>query len=239
MPVPSNELTNQHYAGFATTSRLVACLTSESLVPAYFVPSTEQDIIGICLLLRPTCVKEEDVPTSVTLDDILAVVPLRGLPVIDNSHTAILNGVGCPRIDMVDGLDMLAHIYSIDTHGQPSNSSITEDTKQTLSKVLDKQIKFELLDGYDAVQMWDRFATDLNVNGKLKEQIGQELGSSILFQSKSFINKYNNKQLIFFKIEYTYDHPKELPDLNSGTIAWEQSVVEGHATHPVSIVIGF
>lgn len=37
-------------------------------------------------------------------------------------------------------------------------------------------------------------------------------------------------------IEYTYDHPKELPDLTSGTIAWEQSVVEGHATHPVSTI---
>lgn len=35
-------------------------------------------------------------------------------------------------------------------------------------------------------------------------------------------------------VEYTYDHPKQLPGLQSSTIAWEQSVVEGHATHPVS-----
>lgn len=183
MPVPSNEHTNQHYATFATTSRLVACLTSESLVPAYFVPSTEADILGLCLLLRPNAVKEGDVPSSVSLDEVLAVVPLRGLPIIDNSHKAVLNGIHCPRIDLVDGLDMLPHIYSIDNQAKPSNS-VTEDTKKTLAKVLQTQSEFQLLDDYDAVQIWDRLATDLNVNSKLKEQIGQELGSSILFQSK-------------------------------------------------------
>ncbi|KAI7892511.1 IucC family-domain-containing protein [Mucor mucedo] len=215
MPVPSSEHTNQHYASFATTSRLVACLTSESLVPAYFVPSTEGVILGLCLLLRPNSVKEGDIPTTVTLDDVLAVVPLRGLPIIDNTQMARFNGIACPRIDLVDGLDMLPHIYSIDIEAKPSSNSVTEHTKKTLTTVLQTQSKFELVDSYDAVQMWDRLATDLNVNGKLKEQIGQELGSSILFQ------------------KYTYDNPKELPGLQSGTIAWEQSVVEGHATHPM------
>lgn len=36
-------------------------------------------------------------------------------------------------------------------------------------------------------------------------------------------------------VAYTYDHPKPLPDLASTAIHWEQSIVEGHATHPVSI----
>ncbi|GAA5796125.1 IucC family-domain-containing protein [Helicostylum pulchrum] len=218
MPVPSNEHTNQHYASFATTSRLVACLTSECLVPAYFVPSKnpQEKFIGLCLLLRPTSVKQEyDIPTKVTLQDILTVVPLRGLPVIDNSRVAVLNNVHCPLIDMVDGLDMLPHIYEINADGKDSKNLITQATKQTLSAVLPADSNFGLLDGYDAVQMWDRFATDLNVNGKLKEQIGQELGSSILFQ------------------KYTYDNPKQLPTWDSSTIAWEQAVVEGHATHPM------
>lgn len=186
MPVPSSEHTNQHYASFATTSRLVACLTSESLVPAYFVPSTEGVILGLCLLLRPNSVKEDEIPTTVNIDDVLAVVPLRGLPIIDNTKMARFNGIACPRIDLVDGLDMLPHIYSIDIQAKPSSNSITTHTKQTLSTILQTQSKFELVDSYDAVQMWDRLATDLNVNSKLKEQIGQELGSSILFQSKFF-----------------------------------------------------
>lgn len=43
-----------------------------------------------------------------------------------------------------------------------------------------------------------------------------------------------NLYFFFFFLEYTYDHPKELPTFESSTIVWEQSVVEGHATHPVS-----
>ncbi|RCH85310.1 hypothetical protein CU098_006734, partial [Rhizopus stolonifer] len=89
------------------------------------------------------------------------------------------------------------------------------NVKQVLKTVLSDATQFSLVDGYDAVSLWGRFATDLNVNAKLREQIGQELGSSILFQ------------------KYTYDHPKNLPNLSSSTIAWEQSVVEGHATHPM------
>lgn len=189
MPVPSNEHKNQHYASFATTSRLVACLTSESLVPVFFVPSTEEDLEGVCLLLRPKTVQDEqDIPTKVTVDDILAVVPLRGLPIINNASVAILNGVQCPRIDMVDGLDMLSHIYSIDTYTKDAKCSvITEATKKTLMTVLGSSSQFSLRDSYSAEHLWDRFATDLEVNGKLKEQIKQELGSSIIFQSKTFL----------------------------------------------------
>lgn len=188
MPVPSNEHKNQHYASFATTSRLVACLTSESLVPVFFVPSTEEDLEGLCLLLRPKTVQEEEeIPTKVTANDILAVVPLRGLPIINNASVATLNGVQCPRIDMVDGLDMHSHIYSIDTSNNDSKGSvITDATKKTLLTILSSTSQFSLRDSYSAEDLWDRFATDLEVNGKLKEQIKQELASSIIFQSKLF-----------------------------------------------------
>jgi hypothetical protein len=192
MPVPSYEHKNQHYASFATTSRLVACLTSESLLPVFFVPCDKKqgdDLIGLCLLLRSVAVKQEgDIPTQVNHDDILAVVPLRGLPIVDNTSIATWNGIQCPRIDLVDNLDMLPNIYSVTTHAYDTKLDIlTEHTKQVLSSVVvsDNNGKFELIDSYDAEQLWDRFATDLQVNGKLKEQIGQELGSSILFQSKN------------------------------------------------------
>jgi hypothetical protein len=243
MPVPSSDYNkNEHYASFATTSRLVACLTSESLVPVYFVPSAIQEhgnFIGLCLLLRPVK-NEQEVPVQVTLDSILAVVPLRGLPIIDNSACAKWNGIVCPRIDLVDNLDMQSHIYSVNTVDVKVNPA-TEHAKQTLESVLSQKAAFNLVDGYDAVQMWDRFATDRQVNGKLKEQIGQELGSSILFQSKcgfrltpggAFFSLDETNAII--SLEYTYDNPKSLPGLHSSTIAWEQSVVEGHATHPVS-----
>ncbi|OBZ85715.1 Uncharacterized protein y4xN [Choanephora cucurbitarum] len=212
MPVASTQFDkNEHYASFATTSRLVACLTSESLVPVYLVPSKRQDLVGLCLLLRPTVCEEDKVPEKVSVQDILAVVPLRGLPII-NETCAKWNGILCPRIDLVDNLDMEPHIYSINTTQAQNGENAAH---QVLKTVISDATEFSLVDGYDAVSMWDRFAADRQVNAKLREQIGQELGSSILFQ------------------KYTYDYPKKLPGLNSSTIAWEQAVVEGHATHPM------
>ncbi|KAG1462348.1 hypothetical protein G6F56_005538 [Rhizopus delemar] len=212
MPVASSEYQNEHYASFATTSRLVTCLVSEALVSVYFVPSKSNDgqFIGVCLLLRPT-VKESQ---SINAGDILTAVPLRGLPVL-NSKNVVLNGVSCPQIDLVDFLDMLPHIYSVE-YGQ---SKVTDNTQkktlETLATVLNEPKEFSLVDGFSAPQLWERFADDLEINSKLREQIGQELASSIAFQ------------------KYTYDNPKPLPTLESSTIQWEQSVVEGHATHPM------
>jgi hypothetical protein len=83
---------------------------------------------------------------------------------------------------------MHSHIFSI-TDGKDTKSAvITEATKRTLSTILETVPQFSLRDSYGAEQLWDRFATDLEVNGKLKEQIGQELSSSINFQSKTYIS---------------------------------------------------
>jgi hypothetical protein len=182
MPVAKVD-TNEHYASFATTSRLVACLTSESLVPVHFVPASKgstDNFIGLCLLLCP--VKEENhVPTKVTVDSVLAVVPLRGLPIVDNSVVAEWNGVLCPRIDLVDSLDMLPHIYRVGATSQPNTSQ--DQVYETLKAVVSES-NFNLVDGYDATSLWDRFAAEYGVDNKLIELISQELGSSIIFQSK-------------------------------------------------------
>ncbi|KAI8636368.1 IucC family-domain-containing protein [Parasitella parasitica] len=222
MPVPSIDFDrNEHFASFATTSRLVACLTSESLIPAYFIPvakETEKSI-GLCLLLRPVKGQEEAIIHQVTLDSVLAVIPLRGLPILDTDTSVNWNGVVCTRISLIDSLDMQPHIYSVVTGTGDKRRSGDDYVKQALVSVLSPSAtnlsEFHLQDSYDAVHLWHRFASDFEVNGKLREQIGQELGSSINFQ------------------KYTYDHPKQLPGLESSTIAWEQSVVEGHATHPM------
>jgi hypothetical protein len=221
MPVASSEYQNEHYASFATTSRLVTCLVSETLVPVFFVPVKSVDrnnqFIGLCLLLRPNTIKQEsELPTNIIASDILTVVPLRGLPILNNENVALFNGIRCPQIDLVDFLDMLPHIYSVEASGSlKSGDSLKQKTFDTLSTILDGSKAFDLVDGYSAVQLWNHFAQDLEINSKLREQIGQELGSSIIFQ------------------KYTYDNPKPLPTLNSSTIKWEQSVVEGHATHPM------
>ncbi|KAI9282555.1 IucC family-domain-containing protein [Sporodiniella umbellata] len=210
MPVISSEYQNEHYASFATTSRLVTCLVSEALVPVYFVPSADNELVGICALLRPTVKNTE----KLGLDDILTVVPLRGLPVL-NQHSVLLNGIRCSQVDLVDFLDMEPHIYSVRQGTAQATDAIQKKTLETLKSVLSGNEEFELVDGFSAPKLWEQFADDLEISQKLREQIGQELGSSIAFQ------------------KHTYDNPKPLPTLESSTIQWEQSVVEGHATHPM------
>jgi hypothetical protein len=36
-------------------------------------------------------------------------------------------------------------------------------------------------------------------------------------------------------VEYAFNHRRPTPTLASSPIDWEQSIVEGHATHPVSM----
>ncbi|KAI9282553.1 hypothetical protein BY458DRAFT_467836 [Sporodiniella umbellata] len=210
MHIVSSGQKNDLYASFATTSRLVTCLVSEALVPVYFVPSADNELVGICALLRPTVKNTE----KLGLDDILTVVPLRGLPVL-NQHSVLLNGIRCSQVDLVDFLDMEPHIYSVRQGTAQATDAIQKKTLETLKSVLSGNEEFELVDDYRAPQLWEKFADDMEMNTKLRDQISQELGSSIIFQ------------------KHTYDNPKPLPGFQSTTFKWEQAVVEGHATHPM------
>ncbi|KAI8089336.1 IucC family-domain-containing protein [Halteromyces radiatus] len=218
MPVLSSTVKNTHYAKMATTSRLIACLVSESLVKAIFVPSDDPTMKGLCILLRP------QKSTLTSLNDILAIVPLRGVPIIDPSPF-LIQGMKCANVILVDGWDMLPHIYTPTmestktTHLLPPviNAKATTDAvaKKLSSLLLHPIDSQQLLDGFDAVQLWTQFATDFNVNEKLIQLISQELDSSMLYQA------------------HAYNHPKMLPSLESSTVEWEQIILEGHATHPM------
>ncbi|KAI7861275.1 hypothetical protein BDF14DRAFT_1872144 [Spinellus fusiger] len=103
----------------------------------------------VCLLVRPNC----QVNLSVNLP--------------------------APRIELIDPMDMLPHIYSI---------SMQETQTISTTDVLCEKV-------YNALCV-------------LKEDFS-------------------------FSANYAYDHPKPLPTLASSSVQWEQSVLEGHATHPM------
>jgi siderophore synthetase component len=65
--------------------------------------------------------------------------------------------------------------------------------------------------------LWDKFATDIDLDYPTHVDISQELANSVRWQT------------------YSYDHPPNAPTLSSPSIDWEQSIVEGHPTHPVCI----
>lgn len=70
----------------------------------------------------------------------------------------------------------------------------------------------------DPLILWDQFATRINLDPVTRSDISDELSSSVRWQA------------------YSYDHPARAPTLLSPSIDWEQSIVEGHPTHPVCLL---
>jgi hypothetical protein len=69
----------------------------------------------------------------------------------------------------------------------------------------------------DPLVLWDAFATPIDLDSATRSDISDELASSVRWQT------------------YSYDHPPNAPTLLSPSIDWEQSIVEGHPTHPVCV----
>jgi hypothetical protein len=69
----------------------------------------------------------------------------------------------------------------------------------------------------DPLILWDTFAAIIDLDPATRSDIADELASSVRWQT------------------YSYDHPPNAPTLLSPSIDWEQSIVEGHPTHPVRV----
>lgn len=201
MPAPFTTAKNTHYGKFATTSRLIACLVTEGLVAGHFVPNpnidnNNGDVVGLCILPRIQGSSEppEHLPSTLRLDDLLAIVPLRGMPEMNHSSVSMVNGVRCTKVELVDPWDMLPHIYAPRQHiGPDVASSDVLEGSQVIRKQVNAILKSIclmpgvkeqewLVDGYDAVQLWKQFAKDYGVQDKLSEQLASELASSIVHQ---------------------------------------------------------
>ena len=69
----------------------------------------------------------------------------------------------------------------------------------------------------DPLVLWENFALSVGLDLTMRSDISDELASSMRWQT------------------YSYDHPPNAPTLFSPSIDWEQSIVEGHPTYPVSM----
>jgi len=69
----------------------------------------------------------------------------------------------------------------------------------------------------DPLVLWEKFALSIDLDPATRSDILDELASSMRWQA------------------YSYDHPPNAPTFLSPSIDWEQSIVEGHPTHPVSM----
>ncbi|KDR79021.1 hypothetical protein GALMADRAFT_64371 [Galerina marginata CBS 339.88] len=202
-------------AGFATIARLLSCLVTESLVSAFYLPHEHRKIAGFAVILRIICSSNN---SPLLAEDVLAVVPLHHPPVF---KTDGVDRIG-KEIGLLDPLDMIPLVFET----RDSHSCLDEghfDDLEVLTPLLeflkdDDRVQLEKSQMYkstDALSIWDKFAVSHKLDGGTQRDIAMEFVSSIKWQT------------------YFYENPPRTPLFSSPSIEWEQSIVEGHPTHPM------
>ena len=112
-------------ANFATAARLLACLVTESLVQAFYVPLKgfhDKSVIGLVVILNAQ-VSAQGVDPSRELyrTDILAVVPLRNVPIFKPEAKQSVRGTA---VGLLDPLDMYPCIFMIQTYDFEADNSL-------------------------------------------------------------------------------------------------------------------
>ncbi|KAF4613555.1 hypothetical protein D9613_007629 [Agrocybe pediades] len=205
----------QDRAHFATTARLLSCLVTESLVSALYLPVDLSGISGFAVIVK-------DKISAFTLplqpSTILAVVPLHHPPIFKPDDA---NTFG-KEIGLLDPLDMVALVFEVGDSGNSPDSGLSEHEgiASSVLGVLRGDDRFALNEiklnkSMDVNSIWNNFSSSHGIDPAIKQAIAEEFMSSVKWQA------------------YSYEHPPEAPLFSSSSIAWEQSIVEGHPTHPM------
>ncbi|KAJ6523991.1 IucC family-domain-containing protein [Mycena capillaripes] len=206
-------------AAFGTTGRLLSCLVIESLARGIYLelPTIDGVAIGVCVVLQAdvSARPPPDLATAYKADDILAIVPLRHVPVFKHDGTD-------PRgqeVGLLDITDMVPLVLEFDPKaGQRphEHAMLTEAVMKAISGPgWDLSMSAPLVPSRSPLPLWEAFGRRLNVQESMLNEITAGLESSVLWQ------------------KYTFENPPEAPQFSSPSIDWEQSIVEGHPTHPM------
>ena len=97
-------------AVFATSSRLLSCLVTESLVRAFYIPVNGTEARGACVVLSGRASASSPVlPPAHAASDILAIVPLRGVPIFKSESGDTFSR----EIGLLDPSDMLPFVLEV------------------------------------------------------------------------------------------------------------------------------
>ncbi|KAG5718892.1 hypothetical protein E4T56_gene17381, partial [Termitomyces sp. T112] len=197
---------------FVTNARLISCLVTESLLKALYVPIFGVETVGVAVVLLGDF---DAPPRSYESEDILAIVALHHVPLLHEEST----GSSERKIGLLDPLDMVPFIFEI-SHGFSGPASeydgLSEATLSALSgQGWDIAISTRLTLCKSAVSIWEKFGSSLDLDRTLIKDISNELFNSVKWQT------------------FSYEDPPPAPEFSSPSIEWEQSIVEGHPTHPM------
>ncbi|TFK28165.1 hypothetical protein FA15DRAFT_584786 [Coprinopsis marcescibilis] len=196
-------------AHFATSARLLSCLVTESLVDALYYRHVTRSSSGFAAIKL----------SGKLLDvlGILAIIPLHHEPVLGEGAG---DPSGARRITLLDPLDMLPVILMADEQGtgQPVNNENLEAS--SILSILESGAwsnthLVRLVQTLDPTPLWRKFAHSIGVDAALSRDIESEFSSSVEWQ------------------EHSFKHPPPVPQFEDSSVVWEQSIVQGHPTHPM------
>ncbi|KAJ7510428.1 IucC family-domain-containing protein [Mycena galericulata] len=211
------ELAPADRAAFGTAARLLSCLVTESLARGIYLQLAEGlDASGICVVFLADVSSRAppDISTAYTASNILAIIPLRHVPVFKH------DGID-PRgqeIGLLDPMDMLPLVFEFGTDdGQSSDHAplATAILKAITGPGWDLSGSPPLVPSRSPLPLWETFGRSMKIQETILKDITAEFESSVLWQKHSFEN------------------PPLAPQFSSPSIDWEQSIVEGHPTHPM------
>ena len=108
-------------AAFAVTSRLLACLVTESLLKALYVPLDSPKAVGACIVLSKQA-SSAGLPLEKPYRpaDIFVIIPLQSVPILKPTDDPVIG----QEIGLIDPLDMLPWIFEVDNDPN-RNSDLT------------------------------------------------------------------------------------------------------------------
>ncbi|KAH7876973.1 IucC family-domain-containing protein [Lentinula edodes] len=207
-------------AAYAIWSRLLSCLVTESLLRAFYLPLPPHvgSAAGIMVILSTNLISENpSISRALVSSDIYAIVPLYHEPILKLESVFQEHG---SIVALVDPLDMLPEIYEVTENPSTHFASAFETQFQTaVFSVLTpppwKLANATLARLEDPILLWSRFANELVLPTVQRDSIRNELSSSFYWQ------------------RLAYEDAPTCPSIGSSPIEWEQSLVEGHPTHPM------
>ncbi|KAF5359778.1 hypothetical protein D9756_003207 [Leucocoprinus leucothites] len=200
-------------AALASTVRLISCLVTESVVRALYFPLVGFEATGFSIILKP----DTPLARSYNATDILAVLPLRHIPIF--KHDGQDNRAR--EIGLLDPYDMMPLVLEVSpTHIDAPDMKPHPDLTAAILKILQGpgwniESSTVLVPNKGPLSIWNTFAEAMKLDSAIAADIAEEFASAVKWQTHSFEN------------------PPPAPTFDSPSIDWEESIVEGHPTHPM------
>ncbi|KAF9484378.1 hypothetical protein BDN70DRAFT_903720 [Pholiota conissans] len=211
----------QDHARFAVISRLISCLVTEQILRAFYIefPDPILNATGVMVVLSIHTISENiNAYRAFRSEDIFVMIPLHHSPVF-KEYQARKHG---QLIGLVDPLDMMPIVYEICKGDQQDHA--------VCPNLLDDDFVRPIFDCLKPPP-WD-----MSARGSL-----QRISDPVTLWRKLLEGLVISDNLLEFPMSpaetfpaLAYENPPLCPRLDSPAIAWEQSLVAGHPTHPVS-----